>query len=104
MEPPEVLALVVVLLLALYGCTCAVKQLMLLYLKPRREHFCVVLPLDASVEGVEHHVRHAKHLALHYGWRLFVADHGMTKEQREIVDRLLRDGIGEYVADDKILR
>lgn len=104
MEPPEVLAFVAVLLLALYGCMCAIKRLLLFALKPRHTRLCMVVPLDKTVDNAEQHVRYARQLVLHFGWRLYVVDDGMTTEQREIVDRLLVDGIGEYASGEKKTR
>lgn len=93
----EAVALSVILLLALYGCTCLIKKLTLVCLKPKKEGLFVAVRLDELSTGVEQQVRYARAVALQSGWQLYVVDGGLSVEQRAIVDRLLCDGSGERV-------
>ncbi len=86
MESLEIIAVIVVMLLALYGCACAIKETVRFMVKPRKSRLRLELILDDKVEGVEQQVRYAVAIVHHFGWPLYIIDQGMTDEQRRIVD------------------
>lgn len=107
MTPGEAIALVIVLLLALYGAAQAALGLAFRLLRPEKQRLYLLLPFKGHAQDAEQQIRFAHtlvgRLVIHKkAPTLAVLDLGMDGETRRIAELLMSETGGEILDADRL--